>query len=52
MFWLEPLKVAIGLYNSGDDTGCIARADSMLTDVLPHCPRVQCNILLACTVDD
>ena len=50
--WLEPLKVAIGLYNNGDDAGCIAQVNIMLIDALPPYMRVRCNILLAYAIDD
>lgn len=50
--WLEPLKVAIGLYNNGDDAGCIAQVNIMLTDALPPYMRVRCSILLAYAIDE
>lgn len=52
MSWLEPLDLAIKLYNDGDNQACIEQVDSMLTDTLPLYPRIRCRILLGHTLDD
>ena len=52
MSWLEPLKLAIKLYNDGDNEACVAQVESMLTDALPPYPRMRCQILLGHALDN
>lgn len=51
MSWLEPLKLAIKLYNDGDHKACVVQVESMLTDALPPYPRMRCQILLGHALD-
>jgi hypothetical protein len=52
MSWLEPLTLAIKLYNDGDNEACITHVESIMTDTLPLYPRIRCRILLGHALDD